>query len=302
VVLLAGLGAAATYSGLHGGLGLSFDPGGAGCRFFWGQTVDTVAWSGSGDYLAVLTEAQSDGEMETRVFRWPGMVLLSQTKTDTLASSVAVADDGSILWAAWDSFGGSTTLWRRAIERTAEALGTLPDGRYSGIFWAAGSLVATEHDLGPPERSRLVKLSLDDLRTPTAVTPWTTRGQDFWIDPTGHWATWTESDGPGTPESVVVRNDDQEQRLPLPGYGGRVPSVVPAHDAVLYQRVETSRLTLLDLSTGTVRGELDSGQFFGGEVSSSGILAASTAHGPWQGNELCVLDVRYRLKAGVSGG
>lgn len=55
-------------------------------------------------------------------------------------------------------------------------------------------------------------------------------------------------------------------RLTLPGYGGGVPTLTPDHTAVMYQRSETARLTLISLATGKLLGEVDPGEYFGGEL------------------------------------
>ncbi len=96
---------------------------------------------------------------------------------------------------------------------------------------------------------------------PTGLTSWMEGASDVWIDRTGEWIIWIQDAGPGSPGGVVVSHGGQDRRLPLPGYAG------------------------------------DSREFYGGEVSSTGVLAAPTAHGPWQGNELCVIDVTARLSA-----
>jgi hypothetical protein len=142
-----------------------------------------------------------------------------------------------------------------------------------------------------------VRISNDALGAdPQPMTEWSDRAGDLWVDRTGDWIVWQEPNVPSDdPKQVVVRNGGRDSRLRLPGYGGRVPTIAPAHDAVIYQRSETARLTVLDLKSGRLLGELDHREFFGGEVSSQAILAAPTAHGPWETNDLCVLEVGSRL-------
>jgi hypothetical protein len=257
----------------HSGIGLTFDGSGAGCRSFWGETIQSVAWSRGGRFLAVLATT-SDYRGRMRVFGWPGMGLLSQAETHLGAvDTIPIEDDGAIF-------------------------DQIPDGRYFNFLWAADAPAATERTIGPPELFRLVRLASGQPPSePTALTSWMDGASDFWIDRTGQWITWTQDAGPGGPGGVVVSHGGKDRRLPLPGYGGRTPTLTPAHDAVIYQRSETARLTVLDLATGQLRGELDAREFYGGEVSSTGILAAPTAHGPSQGNELCVIDVAARLSA-----
>jgi len=226
------------------------------------------------------------------------MDLRSETDTGADADSVAIADDGAVFWEVSDPFSETleAKVWLRAIDNDAKTVGSIVHGQFIYFLWADGDLVAWETDLDATDRTRLTRLSIDPpTMVPTGITPWTDRGTDFWIDRTGEWATWTESDGPGTPQEVVVWHDGAETRWPLPGYGGGSPTLTPTHDAVIYQRSETARLTVVDLASGRLRGELDDEQFYGGEVSSTGILAAPTAHAPLADNEVCVLDVRDRL-------
>jgi len=257
----------------HSGLALTIDGNGAGCRSFLGETVQSVAWSREGQFLAVLTTT-SNYRGQMRIFGWPGMGLLSQAETYLKSGdTIPIEDDGTI------------------FDR-------VPDGRYFNFLWAAGAPAAMELAIGPPEQTRLVRLDLAaPASEPTGLTSWMEGASDVWIDRTGEWIIWIQDAGPGSPGGVVVSHGGQDRRLPLPGYAGREPTLTPTRDAVIYQRSETSRLTVLDLATGHLRGELDSREFYGGEVSSTGVLAAPTAHGPWQGNELCVIDVTARLSA-----
>ncbi len=64
----------------------------------------------------------------------------------------------------------------------------------------------------------------------------------------------------------------------------------------MYQRSETAHLTLIDFRTGALLGEVDPGEYYGGELSAIGILATATAVGPWQNSDMCVVDVSARLR------
>jgi hypothetical protein len=157
--------------------------------------------------------------------------------------------------------------------------------------------------IGRVEETRLVRIPITDpAGEPKPLTPWLPRVDELWIARGGEWVTWIEPNVPSDePEQLVVRHGAEERRLPLPGYGGRAPSLTPARDAALYQRAETARLTVIDLATGRIRGELDEREFYGGEISQRGILAAPTAHGPWETNELCLIDVHTQLSALAAG-
>jgi hypothetical protein len=70
-------------TGLTSGLIVGGGPRGEGCRLFLGEAVDGVAWSPGGDLLTVRTrtaEGLDDGYVGLRVFRWPGMDLVSQIR------------------------------------------------------------------------------------------------------------------------------------------------------------------------------------------------------------------------------
>jgi hypothetical protein len=69
---------AAWAASLGGGFILGAGPRGEGCRFFWGESVDSLAWSPAGAYLLVSTRSSEDAEggvSAIRVFEWPGMQL-----------------------------------------------------------------------------------------------------------------------------------------------------------------------------------------------------------------------------------
>lgn len=71
----------------------------------------------------------------------------------------------------------------------------------------------------------------------------------------------------------------------------------PDRTSLIYQRGETATLTVLDLKSGQITSELSPLEFYGGEVSSAGILAGLTAHGPGEPNKLCLLEVSDQLRS-----
>ncbi len=109
----------------HSGLALTIDGNGAGCRSSLGETVQSVAWSREGQFLAVLTTT-SNYRGQMRIFGWPGMGLLSQAETYLKSGdTIPIEDDGTI------------------FDR-------VPDGRYFNFLWAAGAPAAMELAIGPP--------------------------------------------------------------------------------------------------------------------------------------------------------
>lgn len=270
----------------------------ADCRSFSGDTVEAVAWSTAGDFLAVSTSFSSEGQGRIRVFEWPEMDKVSEALTDSLAADEApIGDDGSVFWFAWDPFTDdavSTQLWKLEPGWTPVTIsGRMRSRARVGLVWAGGSLVTMETDVGPPERSRLVRIDLDHPEAdPDPLTAWTTRlWSTFWADRSGNWLVWDEYDDAGEPQDFVVLNGGQRQVVRPQGYGGRQMTLSPDRQSLIYQRTETARLTVLDLKSGQIGIELSSREFYGGEVSATGILAGFTAHGPGESNELCLLDV-----------
>lgn len=270
----------------------------ADCRSFGGETVQAVAWSSGGNFLAVSTSSDGDGQGRIRVFGWPEMNLVSEAQTDVLAVDAAAIDDaGGVYWFTWDPMAADASarqLWKLAAGESATMVGgPIAAGPYVGLVWAGGSLITMEVDMGPPERSRLVKIDVAHPEAgPVAVSAWTTRlWSIFWADRSGAWLVWDEYDEAGAPQDFVIQHDGQRQVVRPPGYGGRQMTLSPGHTSLIYQRSETARLTVLDLKSGQITGELSPLEFYGGEVSSAGILAGLTAHGPGEPNQLCLLDV-----------
>lgn len=86
---------------LEGGLILGAGPRGEGCRSFWGDTVDTVAWSPAGGFLVVGTRETTnpdDGDSAVRVFSWPGMEVVSLSKQVQGRTDITIDDAGVIAW------------------------------------------------------------------------------------------------------------------------------------------------------------------------------------------------------------
>ena len=276
----------------------------ADCRSFGGETVEAVAWSSGGNFLAVSTSSDADGQGRIRVFRWPEMNLVSQAQTDVLAADDAAIDDaGSVYWFTWDPMADGDSarqLWKLAAGGAAMTVGgPMAVGPYVGLVWAGGGLISMESDQGSPERSRLVRIDIAHTDAkPIGVTEWTTRlWSTFWADRSGEWIVWDEYDEAGAPQDFVVQHDGQRRVVRPPGYGGQQMTLSPDRTALIYQRSETARLTVLDLKSGQITGELSPLEFYGGEVSSAGILAGLTAHGPGEPNRLCLQDVGDQLRS-----
>lgn len=274
----------------------------ADCRSYWGETVEAVAWSSGGDFLAVSTSSGADSLGRIRVFGWPEMNLVSEAPTDSLAVDDAAIDDvGGVYWFTWDPMADHASarqLWTLPAGGSATAIGgPLAAAPYVGLVWAGSGFIAMEGDPGQPERSRLVKIDIAHPEAdPVGLTAWTTGlWSTFWADRSGDWIVWDEYDDVGEPQDFVVLHDGERQVVRPPGNGGRQMTLSPDRESLMYQRSETARLTILDLKSGQVTGELSPLESFGGEVSSAGVLAALTAHGPGEPNQLCLLDVSDQL-------
>jgi hypothetical protein len=86
---------------LEGGLILGAGSRGEGCRSFWGESVDTVAWSPAGGFLVVGTRGTANpdgGDVAVRVFRWPGMEVVSFSKQVPGTTGIKIDDSGALAW------------------------------------------------------------------------------------------------------------------------------------------------------------------------------------------------------------
>jgi hypothetical protein len=86
---------------LEGGLILGAGSRGEGCRSFWGETVDRVAWSPAGTFLVVgtvNTEALDSGDGVVRVFSWPGMEVVSLSRQIYATPEITIDDAGVLAW------------------------------------------------------------------------------------------------------------------------------------------------------------------------------------------------------------
>jgi hypothetical protein len=86
---------------LEGGLIMGAGPRGEGCRSFWGETVDTVAWSPAGGFLVVGARGTANpdgGDSAVRVFSWPGMTVVSFSKQVQGTTDIAIDDAGVLAW------------------------------------------------------------------------------------------------------------------------------------------------------------------------------------------------------------
>lgn len=118
VIALAGffvLFTAAWTTADSGGLIIGAGPEGEGCRLFWAEAPDSVGWSPGGEFLAVSThnaDGYDDGNPGVRVFRWPGMALVSHAK-QAFAYTFSIDDSGVLTWQSETSTVPSETIaWR----------------------------------------------------------------------------------------------------------------------------------------------------------------------------------------------
>jgi hypothetical protein len=123
---------------LEGGLIMGAGPRGEGCRSFWGETVDTVAWSPAGGFLVVGTRGAANpdgGDSAVRVFSWSGMKVVSFSKQVQGTTDIAIDDAGVLAWST-DGVRDSaaivptpTLAWRLdpgGNPRTTDAAPTVP--------------------------------------------------------------------------------------------------------------------------------------------------------------------------------
>ena len=104
---------------------------------------------------------------------------------------------------------------------------------------------------------------------------------------------WFEQIDAGQPQFVVTDIRGPATRH-LVDFGAR-PSLTADGALILYRRIETGRLTLVDVSSGASLGDVDSRNFLVGEINGRSVLAAATWSSPGESNELCVFGVATRV-------
>ena len=163
-----GLPVAIWLATLEGGLILGAGPRGEGCRSFWGESVDRVAWSPAGTFLVigtVSTEGLDSGDGVVRVFRWPGMEVVSRSRQVYATPEITIDDAGVLAWTT-DGVRESTEIrptptlaWRLdpgGVPRIADAAATAPSRpvRTSRDVSALG-IVAEASGPGPKRPNQL---------------------------------------------------------------------------------------------------------------------------------------------------
>jgi hypothetical protein len=119
------------YVGATSGLIVGAGPNGEGCRTFWGEAPRDVGWSPNGEFLAVTTHAaggDDSGDPGVRVFRWPGMALVSQARA--FGEPFRIDDLGVLRWRSETStLPPETVSWRMepGHEPVVDAPGAVPD-------------------------------------------------------------------------------------------------------------------------------------------------------------------------------
>jgi hypothetical protein len=156
---------AAWAASLGGGFILGAGPRGEGCRFFWGESVDGLAWAPAGAYLLVSTRSSEDAEAGAsaiRVFEWPGMNLVSYSMEAHGVTPYTIDDAGVVRW--FDQGPRDS----RAIEPTQMSpMQLVPGGRPTTSDVAAAGPLATIQ----PGAELSANGVLADARTPEPGRP-----------------------------------------------------------------------------------------------------------------------------------
>jgi hypothetical protein len=100
---------------LEGGLIIGAGPRGEGCRTFWGETVDGVAWSPAGTFLVVRAHSSEEGdtgEASVRVYRWPGMDIVTMSRDVVPLTEYAIDDDGVVTWFQGSMYPDTVATYR----------------------------------------------------------------------------------------------------------------------------------------------------------------------------------------------
>jgi hypothetical protein len=259
--------------------------------------VSAVAWTAAGDRLAVSTTIR-DGDGRIRVLRWPDLAVVTDARTVPEAVDIATIDEsGAVYWIGTepDVLEGSSFLWRLPEGGSLGTLNRVTEVASAvGLIWTERGFVTSQFRFTSVEESRVALIDLVDPGAEAiGLTAWSSRPwSSVWVDSGGQWLV--RSVGHDDEQEFIVANGVDEWRIQPPGYGGRELSLTPDRAAIVYQRSETARLTLLDYRRNVILGELSDREFWAGSVSSTGILAGATPDGA-----LCIVDVNDKLVPAV---
>lgn len=269
---------------------------GLGCRAL-GWNADLVRWSSNGEWLAV--GSMSPGRVV--IMDWPDLEVLTEFDRaaggggwEIAGRSMAVDGDTAVSWMETNVLAprveDMAALWRASLDGSSAMFGRLPHPRFDGFFWVAGELMAREATLGFNE-ARLVRLAMsaeaDGRLSVHALTEWRRDLGGWWVSRDGKHQVRSSPVEPGVATSLTIVIDEEEQALNVSDAGEVVPMISPDGLTLIYRDTATSTLMTAPLSDGDEAGLLSAREYFEGELSTGGVLAGVTGHGPGERNELC---------------
>lgn len=266
-------------------------PGGIGCLTLGGK-VDYVRWSADGDALAV------GGLLPGRIFllAWPSFEI--ERRLDRAAGgdgweiygrSVAMRADGAMTWletlAFPEDMDEMAAIWTVDEASDPSRLGMLPHPRFSDFYWIDGVLHARERSMD--DGFRLVRLLLAaDRFEPEPMTDWRSDvgGEEWWVSRDGVRQVIAHATEPGDPVVLTVTTAKGEHEVTLDG-GGMSPSITSDGMTLIYRDPSRANFVARALDSDASAHTVSTTEFYDGEISDSGYLAAVTTD---QDNEVCV--------------
>lgn len=269
-------------------------PGGIGCVSL-GVTLDYVRWSADGNALAVgallpgriFLLAWPSFEIERRIERAAG-----GDGWEIYGRSVAMRADGAITWletlAFPEDIDEMAAIWSVDATRDPSRLGMLPHPRFSDFYWIDGVLHSRERSMD--DDFRLVRFVLaGDRFEPEGLTEWRRDIGDWWVSRNGERQVFDNAAEPGDPVILTVTTGDGESQVGLPDAGGMAPSIAADGMTLIYRDPSSANYVARRLDDGAPLRNVSTTEYYDGEISDTGYLAAVTAYVPteWE-NEVCV--------------
>ena len=265
--------------------------GGVGCRSFGGR-LDLVQWSADGTRLVV----SSWRDFRVVLIEWPSLAPLRAITSAAGGAewgidgaSAAIDSAGRATWMETNVFDGTAAIWRIGSESGPQLVGYLPHPRFLNFFWTPSGLLAVEWQTVPDE-ARLVRLVPEGQQLiPQPLTDWDPDFGEVWVSRDGRYLVHDNAPNPWKQSTVLTTSTPMgQQTFALPGYGGSFGSLTPDGRTLVYRETETSHFVARSLLGNSAPRVLSTTDYYAGEISVTGLLAAVTAYGPGQDNQLCV--------------
>ena len=253
--------------------------GGVGCRSF-GGSLDLVQWSADGTRLV----AGSRGDGRILLIDWPSLTTLREISSGASGAgwsidggSAAIDAEGRATWMETNVFDGTAAVWRFGPDGGPQLVGYLPHPRFLDFFWTPDGLLAVEWQTSPDE-ARLVRLVIEgDQLEQQPLTDWGPDFGELWVSRDGRFLVYDNAPNPSKRRTVLTAETPTgTQAIELPGYGGSSGSLTPDGRRLVYRETETSHFVTRSLVGNQDVRVLSPTDYYAGEISAGGLLAAVT--------------------------